>query len=406
MNHTSIKKISLTTLALVAALAVSARANGPVMSAREHHGAAMPQHSMARVLLPDEVYQIDDGGSEDAVGLTLGGDVIALNQFDVIAGSETITSINMAWGTPAFPDPSLNGLLYTAVLWDDPNGDRSPTDSNVLATVDGVVANQGTDTFINNPITPTTIVGSSFFIGYIIQDTIGGQFPCAFDESAPIFNRSWVAGGATGDINNLNNNDLPVALIESFGLLGNWLCRADAGGGGGGLTLSGAFSEKGLFDIDLPLAGGGIEDRSGGPNKKYAIYFVVSGDLASVGGATTSCGSVSHFGPDPDVANQAEVDLVNVGCNATELTVTATNLVDTQGNSLASASVTFGLLIGDVNGDGVVDNNDRHIVKGDLGQEADQTNFRSDVATQGHNSTGFINNADVKLVERQNGTHL
>jgi len=245
MNHTSIKKISLTTLALVAALAVSARANGPVMSAREHHGAAMPQHSMARVLLPDEVYQIDDGSAEDAVGLTLGGDVIVLNQFDVIAGSETITSINMAWGTPAFPDPSLNGLHYTAVLWDDPNGDRSPTDSTVLATVDGVVANQGTDTFIDNPITPTTIVGSSFFIGYIIQDTIGGQFPCAFDESAPIFNRSWVAGGATGDINNLNNNDLPVALIESFGLLGNWLCRADAGGGGGDIVLTANVRRQG-----------------------------------------------------------------------------------------------------------------------------------------------------------------
>ena len=36
-------------------------------------------------------------------------------------------------GTPAFPDPTLNGLAYTAVLWSDPNGDGSPTDAVVLA---------------------------------------------------------------------------------------------------------------------------------------------------------------------------------------------------------------------------------------------------------------------------------
>ena len=36
----------------------------------------------------------------------------------------------------------------------------------------------------------------------------------AFDETNPIFNRSYIAGGASGNINNLNDNDLPVAPIE------------------------------------------------------------------------------------------------------------------------------------------------------------------------------------------------
>jgi hypothetical protein len=42
-----------------------------------------------------------------------------------------------------------------------------------------------------------------------------------------------VAGDSVmGNIMNLNDNELPVAPIESFGLFGNWLIRADAGGGG------------------------------------------------------------------------------------------------------------------------------------------------------------------------------
>ena len=71
-----------------------------------------------------------------------------------------------------------------------------------------------------------------------------------------------------------------------------------------------------------------------------------------------------------------------------------------------NASVTFGLLIGDANGDRVVDRHDRHLVKSHLGERVDQTNFREDVATAGHDSTGFINNAELKLVERQQSTSV
>src|SRR5262245_30140586 len=93
-------------------------------------------------------YVIDDGTAEDSVGLTAGGSFVAVNSFPVIAGNNVITSISVAWGTPFFPDPSLDGLTYTAVLWSDPNGDGSPTDAVVLATAPGVISMQGTDTFL------------------------------------------------------------------------------------------------------------------------------------------------------------------------------------------------------------------------------------------------------------------
>ena len=55
------------------------------------------------------------------------------------------------------------------------------------------------------------------------------------------------------------------------------------------------------------------------------------------------------------IGNKLVVNLTGVTCNAQDVTVTASSLTDTQGNSLASAAVTFGLLLGDVDGDGVGD---------------------------------------------------
>lgn len=127
---------------------------------------------------------LDDGTAENGVGLIAGGDIIELNEFAVIPGSETITSISIAFGTPLFPDPSLNGLSYTAILWSDPNGDGSPTDAVVLATAPGTVSQAATDTFLVSNITPTTVTTPNFFVGCIITSS-AGQFPAALDDIGP-----------------------------------------------------------------------------------------------------------------------------------------------------------------------------------------------------------------------------
>src|SRR3954465_11249964 len=171
-------------------------------------------------------YSIDDGTAEDSIGLTAGGTFVSCNSFPVTGGNNVITSISIAWGTPAFPDPTLNGLPYTAVLWSDPNGDGSPTDAVVLAQVPGVIAAAGTDTFITTPIPPTMVTTANFFVGFLVTHT-AGQFPAAFDETAPTLpNRSWI--DLTSNINDLSGS----APIESFGLVGNWLIRADGNTGG------------------------------------------------------------------------------------------------------------------------------------------------------------------------------
>ncbi len=175
--------------------------------------------------VPLFTYVIDDGTAEDSVGLTAGGSLVACNEFTVTGGNNVITSISIAWGTPAFPDPTLNGLPYTAVLWSDPNGDGSPTDAVVLAMAPGVISQEGTNTFITTTIPPTMVTTANFFVGFLITHA-AGQFPAALDESNPIPNRSWV--DATSNINDLSG----AITIESAGLPGNWLIRADANTGG------------------------------------------------------------------------------------------------------------------------------------------------------------------------------
>jgi hypothetical protein len=188
------------------------------------HHTGVPRRAAVIGNDPLLTYMIDDGTAEDSIGLTLGGNLLCLNSFPVSGGNNLITSISIAWGTPLFPDPSLDGLSYTAVLWSDPNGDGSPTDAVVLAMAPGVVSMQGTNTFITTNIPPTLVTTPNFFVGFVINHA-AGQFPAAFDEDAPTFsNRSWVS--LAGNINNLSD----AVPIESQGLVGNFLIRAEGEG--------------------------------------------------------------------------------------------------------------------------------------------------------------------------------
>jgi hypothetical protein len=178
--------------------------------------------------LPDECegieYSLDDGTHENRVGLTGGGDMIWLNQFNVQAGAETIRWVSLAWGAIADSTPA------TVLVYDDPNNDGNPDDAVLQTTAAVNSANANTDFFSVVPLAPTFVgnVGDSFFIGAFINHP-EGAFPTSLDETAPTAGRSWAAGGATGtgDIVNLVNNEL-LGLIEDFGLPGNWLIRAFA----------------------------------------------------------------------------------------------------------------------------------------------------------------------------------
>ena len=170
----------------------------------------------------------------------------------------------------------------------------------------------------------------------------------------------------------------------------------------GTLELMSASSKLGQFEIDLPLTGAsGVECRSGGPSRSYSVIFTFNNAVTSADDAATSCGSVSSFAVDPTDAHRLIVSLIGVTCNQEYVTVSLTGIHDEEGNTLASAAASMGLLLGDTTGDGLVDRSDVQQTKVDRGQPADETNFREDV-----NVSGAIDAPDVRLVKSKVGTSL
>jgi photosystem II stability/assembly factor-like uncharacterized protein len=180
------------------------------------------------------------------------------------------------------------------------------------------------------------------------------------------------------------------------------ILRTTNGGQEGGLALVGADSHKGDFDIDLPLSGTpGVECRRGSSNGLFKINLTFNNPLASVDSVGASCGEVSSFAIYPGDPHQLRVRLTGATCNAQFVTLTVTGAHDDQGNTLPSVEATFGLLLGDVNGDGLVDKEDVRRIKLDRGQTTDNTNFREDI-----NTNGRIDAVDFAIVKEQLGTML
>src|SRR5947207_11524547 len=207
------------------------------------HGRSPVAKMAARLLhplIPNSVYMIDDGTAEDAVAWGNGvqnDEALWFNQFDVIAGQTMISTVSVAWGTPVFPDPAMDGTPVTIAIWSDPNGDGDPSDGVLLGSVAGTIQNSGTDTFIDYTFSPPVDVSAftSFFVGDMTPMNNGPEhFFQGIDENNPLHRQSWIAAMSSGgpvDINNIGNNDT-IGLIDDFGIPGNWLIRADTGGGG------------------------------------------------------------------------------------------------------------------------------------------------------------------------------
>ena len=192
---------------------------------------------LLRSLIPNSVYMLDDGTAEDAVGFGNGAqnfESLWMNQFDVIAGQTMITTVSVAWGTPFFPDPSNNGTPVTIAIWSDPNGDGDPTNGLLLGSVAGTIQNEGTDTFVNYTFNPPVDVSAftSFFVGDMTPANGGPEhFFQGLDETPLATWRSGSRRTATALqwISTPDRQQRSIGPIDSFGLPGNWLIRADTG---------------------------------------------------------------------------------------------------------------------------------------------------------------------------------
>jgi len=161
-------------------------------------------------------------------------------------------------------------------------------------------------------------------------------------------------------------------------------------------------SSAGMFDINLPLHGSGIECRKSGPNGDYTLIFTFANTLTSVGNASVSSGTGSVVTNNID-SNEAHNYIVNLTgvTNAQTITVSLTNVTDSAGNSSAGISTALGVLLDDVNANGVVSNTDVAAVKAEVAAPVTPANFRNDV-----NANGVISNTDVSMTKAQVGTQL
>jgi len=179
--------------------------------------------------------QHDNGTSENSVGATAGGAFAWLQRYGHVGGSTTVASIATAYGTPLFPGGTPPpGTPVIAAIWDDPNDDGDPVDCVLIQQVPGVVTNVDNDAFDAYPLSPGVTVAGVFFVGILI-DHQPGQFPAALDQNscpASSNRRAWAAGNSTGtfDFANLGANDLPPTELDTTGLSGVWMLRADCAG--------------------------------------------------------------------------------------------------------------------------------------------------------------------------------
>ena len=151
------------------------------------------------------------------------------------------------------------------------------------------------------------------------------------------------------------------------------------------------------FDLNLPLTGTpGVECRSGGASNDHQIVLsfpnTVTLDRAAV---TSGAGSVSSASAS---GTQIFVNLTGV-TNAQTITVTLFGASD--GTATGNLDVPMSLLIGDSNGDRVVNVGDVQQTKNRSGQVADGTNFRSDFNTEGN-----VNVGDALIARSRSGQFI
>jgi Dockerin type I domain len=228
-------------------------------------------------------------------------------------------------------------------------------------------------------------VSNSFnpFEGYPNQSKIGDYITIVSDDTG-----GNVAYAATFNFNpNTNQHEEDVYYVRVAP---------------GAPVAQSAFSRKvqggaGTFDVPLPLSGNvGVECRSGGATNDYQmiINFATS---VTVGGAsvTSGTGSVSSFSVN---GSQVTVNLTGV-TNVQRVTVTLSNVND--GTHMGDVPVSMGVLVGDVNGNAVVNASDVSLTKSQVGQAVGGSNFREDV-----NANGTISATDVAQVKANVGTAL
>ena len=143
-----------------------------------------------------------------------------------------------------------------------------------------------------------------------------------------------------------------------------------------------------------------IECQYGGASGSYTVVFSFAHPLTSISHAAVTGGTGSVTSGKIDTTDPTKYIVKVTGVtNAEYLTITLTGVSGSGGSSTVSGS--FGILVGDTNGDHFVDAIDTSQTKSQSGKALAGINFREDV-----NADGFIDAIDVSLVKAMSGKAL
>jgi hypothetical protein len=151
----------------------------------------------------------------------------------------------------------------------------------------------------------------------------------------------------------------------------------------------------GVFDIDLPLTGSaGVECRTGGANGNHQILInFASSVMANSASVINGVGGVSNATLS---GSQLVVNLTGVA-NAQQIIMRLSGVND--GVNTTNVDIPMRVLLGDTNGNGMVNAADVSQTKAQADQSVTSSNFHTDV-----NANGVINATDASLVRSQLGT--
>ena len=162
------------------------------------------------------------------------------------------------------------------------------------------------------------------------------------------------------------------------------------------LDIKEGVSQGKAIDLMQTASIEGFDTTIVGSTNDYTIVFTFKNSVTMQGASVTSgTGTVNGVGV---TGNVVTVNLLGV-TTAQTIVVTLAGVSD--GINISDVQATMGVLVGDTNGDGLVNVGDTILTKSQSGNLPSNSNFREDV-----NTDGLINIGDTILVKRQSGTGL
>ena len=174
--------------------------------------------------------------------------------------------------------------------------------------------------------------------------------------------------------------------------------------GGSAPTVMSVVSRKvhgtaGAFDIDLPLVpldeNIGIENRSEPVDGQHQVVVTFASPVTLGSASVTTGTGVASASVAGDTIT---LDLTGV-TNAQRLGLTLADVSD--GSNLGNVIIPIGVLLGDVDANGIVNVSDVTQTKSQLGTPVTNVNFRKDVT-----GNGAINASDIVAVKSKSGSVL